>query len=169
MGIMPTPIEATMAVYIIRAGEFVKIGYASDPIERIKGFQTASPENIEILAIYTGFEGSERALQRRFAKDRYRGEWFWYSDDVKAYIAHHRSDPGVEFSGRLPKKKRNMWMEFKRTGKKWLARFRWRNPDGSKSRPVRVNALPPMSDEELDSFRIRRDRCRVALSSKKGK
>lgn len=64
-------------VYILRAGDFVKIGFTRGCVrERIKYLQTGSPLPIKEVAALKGTQGLEYQLHRRFDAHRSSGEWF---------------------------------------------------------------------------------------------
>lgn len=65
-----------MSVYFISDGEFVKIGVASDPEQRIKALQTSTPHPLELLCTLEGDYPLERKLHTMFADYRASGEWF---------------------------------------------------------------------------------------------
>lgn len=75
-------------VYFIGEGFMrpVKIGWAADPERRLCGLQIASPADLSLLAQQAGTIVDERALHRRFATTRLRGEWFAWSEDIAAHI-----------------------------------------------------------------------------------
>jgi excisionase family DNA binding protein len=65
-------------VYVIRAGEMVKIGKAVNVAKRLKGLQTASPVPLSVIHTIASDDGDalEIELHRRFAAHRANGEWF---------------------------------------------------------------------------------------------
>lgn len=65
-------------VYVAQAGAGgpVKIGWAMDVGERIKRHQTSCPEQVDLIAAFPGTKHLERAIHKRFATYRHRGEWF---------------------------------------------------------------------------------------------
>lgn len=67
-------------VYVARCGDFYKIGYSEDPIERMKALQTANPELIILVATIPGSMQSESYWHRTFAHKSVRGEWFKLDD-----------------------------------------------------------------------------------------
>ena len=91
-----------MSVYFIQYGNSsrIKIGHASEPLERIRNFQCGCPEKITILALIDGGRETERAIHQRFAhlKVRARGEWFMLDDELRAFVA---SPEAVEATQRL--------------------------------------------------------------------
>jgi hypothetical protein len=81
------PVDYHGWVYFIRAGEFVKIGYSIEPAKRLGHLATASPLPLELWAKTRGNPVDERALHRRFARDRAHGEWFRVSDRIRNFVA----------------------------------------------------------------------------------
>lgn len=65
-----------MAVYLIKSGEYIKIGYSETPQARIGNLQTATPNELKLIAVIPGDTGLEAYLHTRFAEFRVRGEWF---------------------------------------------------------------------------------------------
>jgi hypothetical protein len=65
-------------IYVIQKGIFVKVGYSSNVIKRIKEFQIGSPFPINLIAIIpvSTKTKSEKSLHRKFKKWRFYGEWF---------------------------------------------------------------------------------------------
>lgn len=67
----------TPTTYLIAADDspLVKIGYTGgDPMKRLAGLQTGQPATLRLVRFWPG--DYERALHRRFAQHRKRGEWF---------------------------------------------------------------------------------------------
>jgi len=57
-------------------GHSIKIGYADDPRARLDTLQTGCPQRLALLAYMDGGPHEERALHKRLAAHRIRGEWF---------------------------------------------------------------------------------------------
>jgi hypothetical protein len=70
--------ELTGGVYLLKSGQFYKIGKAIFFDERIKQIKLLQPEPVEIIhKIYTSDpDGIERYWHRRFSNRRKNGEWF---------------------------------------------------------------------------------------------
>jgi hypothetical protein len=83
-------------IYFAGCGELVKIGTTafSDAQPRISNLQTGNPEPVVLLAQMAGGVAVEADLHRRFHALHVRGEWFRYSDDLRAFIAD--IDDGAE-------------------------------------------------------------------------
>ena len=73
-------------VYAIQCGEFVKIGFTTDPPRRVETIATSSPYETRLLAVMRGTVRDERAQHRRFAAWRVKGEWFRLADDLAKEI-----------------------------------------------------------------------------------
>jgi Meiotically up-regulated gene 113 len=75
-------------VYFCQAasGGPVKIGYASDAEQRLKTLQTSHATELQLLNAIEGSFEDEKALHKRFAAYRIKGEWFKYTGAVKRYI-----------------------------------------------------------------------------------
>lgn len=74
-------------VYFIGCGEFIKIGFSSRPLDRLRELQTSHPDELEILGTIKGTRKLEFRLHKRFADLRERGEWFQTSDALWDYRA----------------------------------------------------------------------------------
>jgi len=65
-------------IYLIKDGQYIKIGTTIKTAIRLTTLQTGNPRRIAIIAIMHGGETEERLLHRRFARLRvlHRREWF---------------------------------------------------------------------------------------------
>lgn len=74
-----------MSVYFMADGQddAVKIGYSSDPEQRIHNIQTGNPREIIYLGCIDGNEEVEAALHSEFEEHHIRGEWYFLSDSVR--------------------------------------------------------------------------------------
>jgi hypothetical protein len=83
-GLMAHAIAEHGAIYLIGdGGPLVKLGWAFDPLSRLKRLQTGHPSRLTILAFYPGTRSLETALHKEFSDLRTRGEWF---DDSEGMI-----------------------------------------------------------------------------------
>lgn len=84
----PNPQPSRPVVYFIQLGEGgpIKIGFTTNLDKRIKALQTASPDNLILLAAVEGSERTERGLHARFGEHRQRGEWFAPAPEILEYI-----------------------------------------------------------------------------------
>ena len=67
---------------------YVKIGISRNPKERLKYLQTASPVELELMLCIEGDRDLERLIHGAFADDRAEGEWFEWSPQIDAIVAH---------------------------------------------------------------------------------
>jgi hypothetical protein len=74
----------------------VKIGYTSElswadklgsARARLQNIQSNCPFEVELLALCDGYGDDEKALHKRFAADRIRGEWFRLSQELEDHLA----------------------------------------------------------------------------------
>ena len=74
----PSAPQVFGAVYFVRSGEFVKIGFTSTPLSvRLKFLQTGNPHKLETIHQVRNVERSfERVMHAQFAHVRHREEWF---------------------------------------------------------------------------------------------
>lgn len=72
-------------IYFIESGEYIKIGVADDPLDRLSALQTGNPHILRML-FYYAFEKSEiieKLFHFIFSEKRIRGEWFsLVSEDI---------------------------------------------------------------------------------------
>lgn len=80
-----------MPVYIIKAGEteFVKIGWAVDPEQRLRELQCAHYEPLLIIRVLDGGPETEAWMHRRFCNRRKLGEWFIFDAEMLAVVPPH--------------------------------------------------------------------------------
>jgi hypothetical protein len=69
-------------VYVIRFGDRVKIGFSTDPDNRMR----ALPHD-EVLAVLPGTRLNERQMHVAFADLRITGEWFHLNDRILDFVA----------------------------------------------------------------------------------
>jgi hypothetical protein len=74
------------SVYFIQAGNRIKIGFSTRPLDRLKDLQTSHPSELEIIGTLPGTMATEAALHERFRQFRTRGEWFIASSEILRYV-----------------------------------------------------------------------------------
>lgn len=82
----PSPKRGYVYFIEARTAGLVKIGYASNPVDRMKSIQGMSPVKVSLVGFMEGDMQDERDLHRRFAEYRSHGEWFRFEGDVYDYI-----------------------------------------------------------------------------------
>ncbi len=89
-------------LYLLKCGEFYKIGFSETPRKRVHSFRTGSPH--PILLIHTlktpHYKTVEKVLHRHFSEKRHQGEWFRLTDEDVAYIK------SLNAIGRTPEEQR---------------------------------------------------------------
>lgn len=101
-----------MAVYFIKAGKLVKIGYAGNYHQRLQALQITSPVSFTVLAVLHGGLAVERAYHERFAALRRRGEWFVYGAALKEFI--ETEVPTLRLDARTEPEKLNVQVTVKK-------------------------------------------------------
>lgn len=87
------PSKEPCVVYVIRCGNFIKIGKAADPAKRIAQLDAANPLELERIAVIKGQDGHrlERELHQQFHEQRHKGEWFRLEGALAEWVAGLRS------------------------------------------------------------------------------
>lgn len=81
-------------VYFIRAESspgVMKIGYSTSPKHRLKQLQTASREQLVLVAVFLGTQQDEGKIHRVLRNQRVSGEWFRLSDEAALRICEAAS------------------------------------------------------------------------------
>ena len=93
-------------IYFIEEGldGKIKIGYSTNPSERLKTLQTSNPRTLRLLITIEGNEQDEKILHTKFSKYRLQGEWFEPNEEILIFIEESpvksisRDSPHVELS-----------------------------------------------------------------------
>ena len=77
-------------LYAIQHGEGgpVKIGVAKNPAKRLRDLQIGNPVTLNGIAAWRCLPGDEAELHELFGEARLRGEWFWPTHELLAYVLH---------------------------------------------------------------------------------
>lgn len=66
---------------------FIKIGWAIDPLERLKDLQIGCPHELKLITVIPNKSRRvEHRLQNKFKSLCVRSEWFKYTDRLKSYV-----------------------------------------------------------------------------------
>lgn len=63
-----------------------KIGFTTNPTNRLKQVQTGCPYKLEIILVIKGSIKTERALHKKYKKFKTNGEWFLFRGQLKESI-----------------------------------------------------------------------------------
>lgn len=85
----------------------VKIGFASNMGRRMIALQIGSPVPLRIEYTHPGGRELERALHYRFKHYRSHGEWFEFTEDIKAEIGMMRAGMGMGRRALVIRKKKD--------------------------------------------------------------
>ena len=83
-------------VYAIQgAGNYVKIGKASNIAERIRDIQTNHPVPLKLLSVLSTDPNDEKKFHRQLRKHRAQGEWFHlHAEVIKVLVSGRRGQLG---------------------------------------------------------------------------
>ena len=75
-------------LYLIKCSgnNFCKIGYSTNPKNRLNQLQTGSAFSVNLLASLEGTMEDERNLHKKFKNFKLKGEWFDYCTEIKEYF-----------------------------------------------------------------------------------
>ena len=78
-----------MAVYFITDVEYIKIGKANNPYQRVKDMQVGNAREIILLAYYKDYNYKlEHYLHKRFSHLKVKGEWYKPSKEIKRFLEY---------------------------------------------------------------------------------
>ncbi len=81
------PFNPEQQIYFLKCENFVKIGIAVEPRERVKTFTTGNPHTLDLLCTIKGVhQMQERLLHDRFSDLREKNEWFRLESDLIKFI-----------------------------------------------------------------------------------
>lgn len=79
-------------VYAMVAGQYVKIGKATNILQRRRELQTGNAERLECLAILSENPNHESSWHNRFSHLRKDREWFHFGEQVAVWVRDKRSN-----------------------------------------------------------------------------
>lgn len=76
-------------IYLIKSGNYLKIGYAHTIQDRLKQYYPTNPD-FELLDTMDGTQEKERFLHTLCAKYAHRNEWFLYNQEILDIFAREK-------------------------------------------------------------------------------
>lgn len=74
-------------VYFITDGEFIKIGFSTNPEDRLRSIQTGYSRPLSLLGvIHHQTQHDERIYHVAFKESRVRGEWFRFDEKIVNHL-----------------------------------------------------------------------------------
>jgi hypothetical protein len=80
-------------IYFVRCGKFVKIGRASEPMQRAENLQIGNPHKVQLLGVLDGDHIEEKGLHKLFSAFHHRAEWFRWSEEIERFVAEKCTVP----------------------------------------------------------------------------
>lgn len=80
------------AIYFVKCGDFIKIGWSASWYARIRRLKVDNPYPIETLLVIGRPEIFEKTMHAEFASLRHRGEWFKDDPRIRAYIEERKGE-----------------------------------------------------------------------------
>lgn len=77
--------------------KLVKIGFSTNPFNRVKSLQTGCPFKLTLFHSYKGTEKQEKELHKQFTDLRMNGEWFKLDGALKKYLYQETSQLSFKF------------------------------------------------------------------------
>ena len=74
-------------VYVVRAGDHVKIGHSVEPLKRLSSLQTGMHEDADLIFAVRGSVADERRLHDELADYRKNREWFFATAPLLARLS----------------------------------------------------------------------------------
>jgi hypothetical protein len=92
LSVLAESLAALGDLYFVRAGDAVKIGRTNNIMARLRNIQAHNHEQINCLLLVKGAGATEKALHRKFAAKRLRGEWFAWCPEIEDEIERLRGE-----------------------------------------------------------------------------
>jgi hypothetical protein len=73
-------------VYFLRSRGLIKIGFSTNPKQRIKSIQAGWPHKVYVIKVVQGTRQYEASLHARFAGLHAKGEWFRADAAIESFI-----------------------------------------------------------------------------------
>lgn len=79
--------KATFVYFILdEISDSIKIGYSTNPENRLNALQTGCPHKLKLLFKYKCDKSMEKEFHNGFSTYKKSGEWFEYADEIKSWI-----------------------------------------------------------------------------------
>ena len=75
-----------MIYFITQGDEYIKIGHGGDPESRLSQLQVGNPDELRLMACFSGGQQEEQHLHDFLKTLRIRGEWFEFNEEVRRFI-----------------------------------------------------------------------------------
>lgn len=72
-------------------GEYIKIGTTLNIERRISDLQAYNPKKLNLVLLLDGGYELEKFLHNKFREYRHHREWFFYTDEIKAFVENNKS------------------------------------------------------------------------------
>lgn len=76
-------------IYFIRSDNLVKIGYSTNPVDRLHTLQIGSPVELTLVAAFPAHMEEEREIHALLQEFREHGEWFTWCEPIEKMIETH--------------------------------------------------------------------------------
>lgn len=80
------------AIYFVRCGDFIKIGWSASWYKRIQNLKVGNPYPVETLLVIGRPEIFEKTMHAEFASLHHRGEWFRDDPRIRDYIEERKHE-----------------------------------------------------------------------------
>lgn len=108
----PIDVREDEKTYVMRCGEYVKIGRSATAEKRRRGFLVGNPLDITIIAELPCGELYERHLHERFKAHCHRDEWFRIEGAVAEWI--EQGFPHKDDIREVKRRHKEHWRDFER-------------------------------------------------------
>jgi hypothetical protein len=73
-------------IYFVESDGLIKIGFSKRPNKRLDALQESNPHDLIMRLVLEGGIEDESMYHNKFNKNRFRGEWFVFSDEIRDFI-----------------------------------------------------------------------------------
>lgn len=90
------PEKKTRVIYMLSCGEYTKIGFASNMMQRFSSYKVHNPHQVKMICnrVHPNPEAFENFMFEHYHSKLHWGEWFKLSDDdiasiIGQWFSHH--------------------------------------------------------------------------------